>query len=95
MYYKTTVIRVCEVSDLKSEVKFDLWGNLEAAMASEVMNMAFTGNMHLHIRIIEVTELNFEVKSEFRGDLDAAMAKGTLQLRTWEAPLLLNLKAVD
>ena len=49
-------------------------------MASEVMNMAFTGNMHLHIRIIEVTELNFEVKSEFRGDLDAAMAKGTLQL---------------
>ena len=46
MYYKTTVIRVCEVTDLKSEVKFDLRGHLEAAMASEVMEMAFIGNKY-------------------------------------------------
>ena len=65
MYYKTTLIRVCEVTDLKSEVKFDLLGHLEAAMASEVMKIAFLGNMHLHFRVIEVTQLNFEVKSEF------------------------------
>ena len=46
MYYKTTDIRVCEVTDLKSEVKFDLRGHLEAAMASEVMEMAFIGNKY-------------------------------------------------
>ena len=26
MYYKATVMKVCEVTDLKSEVKFDLRG---------------------------------------------------------------------
>ena len=40
MYYKTTAIRVCEVTDLKFEVKFDYRGHLEAAMASEVMKIA-------------------------------------------------------
>ena len=39
MYYKTTVIRVFEVTDPKSEVKFDLQGHLEATMASEVMKI--------------------------------------------------------
>ena len=80
MYNKTTVIRVCEVTDLKTEVKFGLWGHLEAGMASEVMKIAFWGNMHIDIRVIEVTELNFEVKSDLWGYLDAAMAKITLQL---------------
>ena len=46
-------------------------------MASEVMKMAFTGNMHVDIRVIEVTELNFEVKYD---PLEAAVAKITLQL---------------
>ena len=64
MYYKTKEIRVCEVLDLKSEVKFDLQGHLEVEMASEVMKMAFRGNMHIDIRVIEVTEFNFEVKSD-------------------------------
>ena len=64
MYYKTTEIRVCEVLDLKSEVKFDLQGHLEVEMALEVMKMAFRGNMHIDIRVIEVTEFNFEVKSD-------------------------------
>ena len=65
MYNKTTVIRVCEVTDLKSEVKFDLWG--QAAMASEVMKIAFRGNMPIDVRVIEITELNFEVKSDLWG----------------------------
>ena len=64
MYYKTTVIRVCEVTDLKSEVKFDLQGHLEAATASEVMKIVFKGIMHIDSRVIEVTKLNFEVKSD-------------------------------
>ena len=80
MYYKTTVIRVYEVTDLKSEVKSDLRGHLEATMASEVMKIAFGGNMHIDISVIEVTELNFVVKSDLWGYLDAAMAKITLQL---------------
>ena len=80
MYYKVTVKRVCEVPDLKSEVKFDLWGHLEAKMASEIMKMAYRGNMHKDIRVIEVTELNFEVKSDLWGRVEATMAKITLQL---------------
>ena len=47
MYYKATVIRVCEVPDLKSKVKLDLRGHLEAAMAAEIMKMAFRGNMNI------------------------------------------------
>ena len=80
MYYKTTVIRVCEVTDLKSEVKFDLWGHLEAAMASEVMKIAFRGNIHIDIRVIEVTELNFEVKSDLWGQNNAAATLEALLL---------------
>ena len=49
MYYKTTVIRVFEVTDLKLEVKFDFRGHLEASMASEVMKIAFRCNMHIDI----------------------------------------------
>ena len=41
MYNETTVIRVCEVIDLKFEVKLDFQGHLEAAMDMEVMKMAF------------------------------------------------------
>ena len=33
-------------------------------MVSEIMKMAFRGNMHIDIREIEITELNFEVKSD-------------------------------
>ena len=62
MYNKTTVIWVCEVTDLKSEVKFVLRGHLEAAMASVVMKSASRGNMHIDTRVIEVTEPNFEIK---------------------------------
>ena len=57
MYYKTTVKRVFQVTGLKSEVKFDLGGCLEAAMASEVMKIAFSRNMHIEFKF------NFEVKS--------------------------------
>ena len=64
MYYKTTDIRVFELTELKSEVKFDLRGHLEVTMASEVMKMAFRGNMHIDIRVIDVTDLNFQVKSD-------------------------------
>ena len=63
MYYKTTVKRVCQVTSLKSEVKFDLGGCLEAAMALEVIKIAFSGNMHIDLRVIDITEVNFEVKS--------------------------------
>ena len=54
MYYKTKVIRVSGVTDLISEDKFDLWGHLEAAMASEVMKIAFRGIMHMDIRVIKL-----------------------------------------
>ena len=73
-------MRVFEVTDLKSKVKFDLWGHLVVSMALEVMKMALKCNIHVDIRVIEVTELNFEFKSDLWDYLEAAMAEITLQL---------------
>ena len=39
MQNKTKVIRACDVTDLKSEFKFDLRGCLEAAMTLEVIKL--------------------------------------------------------
>ena len=55
--------RVIRVADLKTEVKFDLWGywgHLEAAMASgAAVKMAVLGNMHIDMRVIRV--VHFEI----------------------------------
>ena len=51
------------VTELISEVRYDLWGHLEAAMTSEVTKIADIVNMRIHVRVIEVIELNSEVRS--------------------------------
>ena len=56
---------VIEVTEFDSEVKCDLRGCLEAAMASEATKMAVRGNMHNDTRVIEVADLKSEVKFEF------------------------------
>ena len=56
-----------------SEVRFDLRGCLEAAMASEATYMAVIGNMHMDTRVIKVADFKPEIKFDFRGCLEAAV----------------------
>ena len=55
---------VIEVTEFNFEVKCDLRGCLEAAMASEAAKMAVRGNMHMHTRVIEVDDFKSEVKCD-------------------------------
>ena len=56
---------VIKVTQFNSEVRCDLRGHFEAAMASEATKIDVRGNMHTDARVVEVTEFN----SEFRCDL--------------------------
>ena len=56
---------VIEVTEPNSEARCDLRGCLEAAMASEVHNMAVRGNMHMGTRVIKVADFRSEVKFDF------------------------------
>ena len=52
---------VIEVTEFNSEVRCDLRGHLEVAMASEGTKMAVGSNMGMDIRVIEVADVKFEV----------------------------------
>ena len=52
---------VIEVTELNFEVRSDLRGCLEAAMASEVTKMAVGGNIHMDTRVIKVVDFKSEV----------------------------------
>ena len=62
---KSTGPWVIEATEFKFEVRSDLRGHLEAAMASEATIMAILGNMHIDARVIEVACIKSEVKFEF------------------------------
>ena len=62
---KSTGTWVIEATEFKFEVRSDLRGHLEAAMASEATIMAILGNMHIDARVIEVACIKSEVKFEF------------------------------
>ena len=50
-----------EVTELNLEVRCDLRGHLEVAMASEATKMAVRDNMHMDTRVIKVADLKSEV----------------------------------
>ena len=56
-----------EATEFKYEVRSDLGGHMEAAMASEATTMAVTGNMHIDTRVIEVACFKSEVKFDLKG----------------------------
>ena len=62
---KSTGTWVDEANEFKFEVRSDLRGHLEAAMASEATIMAILGNKHIDARVIEVACIKSEVKFEF------------------------------
>ena len=57
--------KLVEVTEFNSEVRCDLRGCLEAAMASEVIKMAVRGNMHMDTRVIKVAGPKSQVKLGF------------------------------
>ena len=59
---RSTGTWVIKATEFKFEVRSDLRGHLEAAMASEATMMAVTGNMHIDARVIEVACIKSEVK---------------------------------
>ena len=59
--------KVVEVKEFNSEVRCDLWGCLQVAMASEAIKMADRGNMHMDTRVIKVAGFKSEVKLGFWG----------------------------
>ena len=56
--------RVVEVTGFNSEVRCDLRGCLEAATASEAIEMAVRGNMHMNTRVDQLIEFNSEVRCD-------------------------------
>ena len=50
------MVSVIEVADFQSEIMYDLWGHLEAAIASEA-TMAVRGKMHMNTMVIKVADL--------------------------------------
>ena len=74
---KTMGTWVIEVTEFDYEVRCDLWGCLEAIMASEATKMAVRGNMHNDARVIKFADFKSEVKFKFWGHwgcFEAAMA---------------------
>ena len=59
---KSTGTWVVEATEFKFEVRSDLRGHLEAAMASEATIMAVPGNMHIDTKVIGVAGIKSEVK---------------------------------
>ena len=55
------VTQVIEVTEFNSEVRCDLRGHLEVAMASEATKMAVGCNMGMDTRVIEVADVKSEV----------------------------------
>ena len=49
---------VIKVTELNFEVRWDLRGRLEVAMASEAVG----GNMHMDARVIRIAHFKYEVK---------------------------------
>ena len=52
---------VIKVTELNFEVRCDLRGHLEVAMASEATQMAVRGNMHRDTKVIKVADVKSEV----------------------------------
>ena len=52
---------VIEVTKFNSEVRCDLRGHLEVAMASEATKMAVRGNIHMDPRVFKVADFKSEV----------------------------------
>ena len=64
---RSTETWVIEATKFKFEVRSDLCGHLEAAMASEATVMAVPDNMHIDAKVINVVCIKSEVKFDLKG----------------------------
>ena len=67
-------IRVIEVTDCKSEVRFDLRAVWRPQWPRRYKSWDLKGNMHMDMRVTEVTDFKSKVRFDLRGCLEAAMA---------------------
>ena len=65
--WRSTGTWVIEATEFKSEVRSDLGGHMEAAMASEASKMAVPGNIHIDARVIKVAFIKSDVKFDLQG----------------------------
>ena len=63
-----------EVTEFNFKAVCDLWGCLEAAVASEATKIPVRGNMHIDTRVIKVADFKLGVNCDFWGRLEAAKA---------------------
>ena len=66
--------RIDQVIEFNSEVRYDLWGHLKAAIASDLIKMAVRGNMHTDTRVIKVSGFKSKVKLDLWVCLEATKA---------------------
>ena len=64
---KSTGTWVDEANEFKFEVRSDLQGHMEAAMASKATKKAVPGNMHIDARVTGVTCIKSEVNFDHQG----------------------------
>ena len=72
--------RVIEVTDFKSEVKFNFlgyWGHLEAAMASRDVKLAVLGNIPMYIWVFEVSYFKYNFKFWLLSSLPCIFARSS------------------
>ena len=65
--WRSTGTWVIEATEFKSEVRSDLGGHMEAAMASEASKMTVPGNIHIDARVIKVAFIKSDVKFDLQG----------------------------
>ena len=53
--------QIIEVTEFNSEVRYDLRGRLEVAMASEATKMAVGCNMGMDTRVIKVSDVKSKI----------------------------------
>ena len=58
---------VIEATEFKFEVRNDLRGHMEVALASEATIVAIPGNMHIYAWVIEVAFIKYDVKFVLKG----------------------------
>ena len=75
--------RVIKVAGYESEVNFDLWGCLEAAMASEALKIDVRGNMHMDSRVIKVAGFESDVNMDLWGCFETAKDSEATIIWTW------------
>ena len=71
---------IIQANELKLDIRCDLWGHLEASMASEATKMAVWVNMHMDGRVTEVVSLESDIKFNLWASMEATVSSEAIQM---------------